>query len=110
LTPAATAKARQRENNYRRQKHGPPPDKLLTPIKMRDWIRRLATFLVTVFSVVIVEPFIHVNIETLAKEHHWDNELTKLLSSLPDLSAFLDSGVFWFFFGHQSEWPEHFGL
>ena len=67
---------------------------------MRDWIRRLATLLATtIFPIVLVEPFVHVNVETVAREHHWDNILTKLLGVLPDLNFLLDSMFFWFFFG-----------
>ena len=67
---------------------------------MRDWIRRIATWLaVTVFPLLILVPFAHVNIEYLAREHHWDNILTRLLAELPDFSWLLDSSFFWFFFG-----------
>jgi hypothetical protein len=65
----------------------------------RDWIRRLATLLVSLFVIIIVEPFAHVNVEELAREHHWDNVLTKFLAALPDFSSVLDSSFFWCFFG-----------
>jgi hypothetical protein len=58
----------------------------------RDWIRRLATALVSLFLIIIVEPFAHVNVEEL-------NVLTRLLATLPDFSSFLDSSFFWFCFG-----------
>jgi hypothetical protein len=65
----------------------------------RDWIRRLASLLTTIFLIIIVEPFAHVNVEQLAREHHWDNVLIRVLAALPDLSSFLDSSFFWFCFG-----------
>lgn len=49
-----------------------------------------------------MEPFAHVNVEELAREHHWNNILTRLLAALPDFSVFLDSSFFWFFFGVSS--------
>src|ERR1700730_2648858 len=66
---------------------------------LRQLIRWIATSLVSLGMIVAVEPFVHVNVEHLAKQRHWDEFLAKWWSEVPDLSPLLEARGFWFCFG-----------
>src|SRR6266446_1924609 len=66
---------------------------------LRQLIRWIATSLVSLCMLVAVEPVIHVNVEHLAKERHWDEFLAKWWPEVPDLSPLIETRWFWFCFG-----------
>jgi hypothetical protein len=66
---------------------------------LRQLIRWIATSFVSLGMLVAVEPVIHVNVEHLAKERHWDEFLANWLPEVPDLSPLLETRWFWFCFG-----------
>ena len=60
---------------------------------LRQLIRWIATSLVSLCMLVAVEPVIHVNVEHLAKERHWDEFLAKWWPEVPDLSPLYRNSV-----------------
>jgi hypothetical protein len=66
---------------------------------LRQLIRWIATSLVSLGMIVAVEPVVHVNVEHLAKQRHWDEFLAKWWPEVPDLSPLLEARWFWLCFG-----------
>jgi hypothetical protein len=54
---------------------------------LRQLIRWIASSLVSLGMIVAVEPVVHVNVEHLAKQRHWDEFLAKWWPEVPYLSA-----------------------